>query len=365
MATKPLSSSRNALHGNLYGYFLPKGLVSFQIVQHGPPERPIFEIVNMETHVVPDAKNQYFFQYKPGAFTSEEIQVSFSEGGFLRRISSKVEDHTGDILMGAGDLGLKTIETVSGLGMKTRSAGQGKLVWSGTIDPFDEEDLRNLDRVLNALSPTLMLEVRVPDDMAHVETAPARQHVNGVFCKPIALVELILRQEFGHSMDRVQLPHPHAVHLIEIPQGKWVKTEFVLECNEFGYPAKVRIVKPSTAKAISDRVFGFLGNVLELPSKLIQLRITMGNAYTEELRRMNQQQAQLIELQKHQQASGERGFMDWISGVSSGQEAPERNQPKPSMPEGTNLDELMHKVNVLDEHYRVLRHRVNEQRDQG
>ena len=82
--------------------------------------------------------------------------------------------------------------------------------------------------------------------------------------------ELRLIQGEHVSVQLIRIPDPGNIHFIEIPQAPWVKTDFEVQFNEYGYPISIQLTKPSSALAFAEAPLKLLQSIIELPARLFQ-----------------------------------------------------------------------------------------------
>lgn len=232
-----------------------------------------YEIEVEESHM-PDPDQRFFFHYHQNAYTDDKIQVEFSKEGYLKRLSTTVEDKTGEIIEKVLSAGEEVVKAT------TFFRGEGaRVVYEATIDPFDAASLERVHRDLGALKIDYRLEM-VP--LRKREDTPAAYDASagsllGVFCRPQEPFEVIVKKGDMERRKLVMLHHPDLIHFIELPAVRFVSTSFVLECNESGYPVKMELTKPSQALAAIDLPLKVLRALIALPSKLFQFRINYNN----------------------------------------------------------------------------------------
>ena len=141
MARNILASLTSSKAGNLYGYVLPKAMVTVTIHQSGTS----YYLADSEIELVPDSAHQYFFRYTPSIFSSDVIHISFSEAGFLSGIRTSIDDQTGEFISRMIDLGSALTEIVSVPPTGTREVP----VFRQQIDPFDQAQMAEVNRQLN------------------------------------------------------------------------------------------------------------------------------------------------------------------------------------------------------------------------
>ncbi|MEM7655271.1 MAG: hypothetical protein AAF399_04015, partial [Bacteroidota bacterium] len=277
MARNILASVSGSANGNLYGYQLPKGLVPLTIIK----EKGIFRFEVGEVVIVPDPDQQYFFKYQPSPFTSDELNIQFSSEGFLSSLKIAVDDQTGEFISKVVDLGSAIASVVSGPGGGTRSVGQAdegpQEIFSGTIDPFDKSQMEGLNQLLARHGNELEMEARVLGKRQISASDTLGESVSGVYCRPLASCELGLTQGKARTVQVLRMPNPEVLHFVEIPQAPWVKTEVDIQFNELGYPLSIHILKPSSAVAMIQVPLDIIQAIIELPTKLFQFRINLGN----------------------------------------------------------------------------------------
>lgn len=290
MARNILASLSSPKAGNLYGYVLPKALVSISVHQAGES----FYLGESGIELVPDPEHQYYFRYNKSAFSSDEIHINFSEAGFLSSIRTSIDDQTGEFINKMVDLGSALTEIVSVPPSVTRDVPILQL----QLDPFDKGQLEEANRQLQRKQETLSLEVRVlgGQDRSRASKSDDR---SGIYCKPMATMELRLI----HDNDVIQsqflrVPDPNSIHFIEIPQAAWVRTDFEVQFTEFGYPTSINLKKPSSAVAFMEAPLKLLGAIIELPSRLFKFQINYGRAKEDAMANQVAMQESMLALQQ-------------------------------------------------------------------
>ncbi|MEM7367032.1 MAG: hypothetical protein AAF587_00455 [Bacteroidota bacterium] len=270
MARNILASLNSPKAGNLYGYVLPKALVSISLYQAGSS----YYLADAETELIPDPDHQYFFRYNPSIFSSDEIHITFNDSGFLSSIRTSIDDQTGEFVNKLVDLGSAITEIVSVPPSGTRDVPILQL----QVDPFDARQLAGVNHQLQRNNETLSLEFKVLGKSDPGEPTSSDNR-SGIYCKPMTTVELRLIQDGTLIQSQLlRVPDPHNIHFIEIPQAAWVRTDFEVQFTDYGYPTSINLTKPSSAMAFIGAPLKLVGAIIELPSRLFKFQINYGRA---------------------------------------------------------------------------------------
>lgn len=286
MARNLLSSLSASREGNLHGYCLPRGVVSLAV--YALRDTPGYRMEVGEVKLEPDPAHHYYFRYSPSPFTDDEIKLEFHPQGFLKRIYTAIDDQRDELLGKLVDIGAMVAQVAAGVpAIRTRQVAPGgeRLLFQGAFDPFDEDDLAEINAYLKQQGAEAKLKVERPKGYPSSErqgNAPTLNETNraGIYCKPMTTLRLIVEDAKSRSSATVRLPDSENLQLIEIPQATWVKTEFTMDCNEAGYPVSIHIKKPSTAMAAVELPLRILQAVIALPAQLVQLRVNWRSQQT-------------------------------------------------------------------------------------
>ncbi|MCI4667939.1 MAG: hypothetical protein MRZ79_07235 [Bacteroidia bacterium] len=280
-----LPSLRSPQQGNLYGYFLPKGLIHLSIkLQDKMEGKEVFLQIHKVKHV-PDPDHYYSFSYRPSGSSDDDIVVKYGPNGFLSEVHTQIDDQTdeiltslADILGTLGDSMAPTKLVTNGMKKsKTRSAN-AKELFEGFIDPFAKDDMEMLNQKIQAeLGSGATFEARILGNQESNGVKGDKSDVSGIFAKPRALVELGIFSVGGKETEIVEIPHPHILEFIEIPTASFVKTEFEMVFSAEGYPTSIQIKKPSSALALFKMPVSLLKAVFEIPASIFQFRVNINN----------------------------------------------------------------------------------------
>lgn len=370
MARNILTSLTSSKAGNLYGYVLPKALCTITIHQAGQG----YQLAEPEIELIPDPDHQYYFQYNPSIFSSDEIHINFSESGFLSSIRTSIDDQTGEFVAKLVDLGSALTEIISVPPTSTREVP----AFRQKFDPFDKDQLSAVNLQLKQLddSAPLSLEFKVLGQAARSQKN-LREDQSGIYCKPMAMGELTLVQGDVSQSHIIRIPDPNNIHFIEIPQAAWVKTDFEVQFNEYGYPTSIHLNKPSSAMAFVEAPLKVVGAILELPTRLFRFQLDLGRRKEQALgeqvamrESMNALQQRLIEMEEARQQ--ERGlFSNWFgsnkknqsSGSSNtgGQNTGGNSSNQGSNSGGGSFDpDIDNRVKKLQQDMQVMRKRMSK-----
>jgi hypothetical protein len=374
MAHVFLSSRVSAQDGNLHYYHLPKGMVKLSVMQRTSGNQVSYKLQAPEVSIVPDPAHRYYFQYQPGFFSHDVINLGFSPEGFLKSVHTTIEDQRGDVVRKVIELGSAAAEAVvAGGASRTRGLqaeeGAEILVFEGTYDVLDHEILSSINADLANLpgKPQLSVEGKQAerpgiDPSAHQKRGP------GVFCKSRSPYTLTLNSGPYKDTHQLSLPDPDTVHYISIPNPGWVKTNFHLEFDEQGFPLSIAIDKPSSGLAILSLPLDLLKAIIELPAKLFQLRINLNNErstalasdlqYQQQLKTNLEEQAAMKQQIKNLQAT--RSF-DGVTGSMPANGGGNGQSPSADAPPS---EEVTRMIKKLEQDLDVMRRRFNQMQGQ-
>ncbi|MEM6766305.1 MAG: hypothetical protein AAF824_05395 [Bacteroidota bacterium] len=274
MSTQPLTSTANPIQGNLHYYYLPKGIIHLEIITSAEGVS-----VASKLELIADPDHRYFLKYSGNAFSSDTIDIEFTENGFLRKVGTTIEDQTVKI----AEKVITLAETAAqlGAGPTTRSLGPDKQpvkVFSGPIDPFDEEEMTAVNKVLGEHGFKVALESLGKKKEAEERVdAQKVQGRFGIFCRPKETFKWVVSVGDESQTELMTLPNGKMLHFIEIPNASFVKNSFEISCDDFGYPVKIHLEKPSQALAIIEVPIKILQAIISIPSKLFSFRINYNN----------------------------------------------------------------------------------------
>lgn len=321
MARNIFGSTRVASQGNLYHYYLPKGIINLQI-SHSSQGFEI-EMASPSVDLIPDPDQNYFLKYSPNAFTNDHIQVSFSPQGFLKHIKTSIDDQTGAFISKVIDLGA-SIAQIAVAPMGTRSVDT-VILHTGPLDPFNPEEVKLLEDKMKAVDEEATFNIK---EIGTGNTDTSSQFPNdtdtgfGIYYRPMSTFALTLSGKRGVNRTLIRLPHPEKVHFIGIPIASWVKTDFEIQFEEGGYPQNIQISKPSSALAMIQVPLDLVSAILRLPGELFKFRIDLSSSKQEALQREYQLREQMhsleqmqnqYRLEQAQETGGQtaRGIFDW------------------------------------------------------
>lgn len=365
MARNIFGSTKVASQGNLYHYYLPKGIVNLQIT-HSPTGFSV-ELASPSVDLLPDPDHNYFLRYTPNAFTHDEIQVSFSPQGFLKHVKTSIEDQRGEFISKVTDLA-SSIAQVAVAPVSTRSVDT-IILHSGPFDPFNEAEVKELQAKMKEVDKSSSFEIKElgAAEQGSQDGGQSAEGGLGIYYRPLSTFSMTLNGSKGNSRTLLRLPHPQRVHFIEIPIASWVKTEFEIQFEEGGYPSNIHISKPSTALAMIQVPINIVAAILRLPGELFKFRIDLNSAKQNSLIREQELREQMVELEKRQDqfaaaqrveaGTASRGLFDWVfrkkesPAPAPGGAAPSGNVSLPS-----DLDDQLKK---MKQDIDVIRRRVN------
>lgn len=312
--------------------------------------------------MVPDPLHHYFFRYQPSAFTNDQLTLEFSPEGFLRRVSTVIEDQTGEFIKRIGELG-STLATSLGTTRELAPA-EVKDLFNGQIDPFDEKVMEAINKGLQQQVGGMTLSARMLGVEVSATEGP-QSNASGIYYKPLGTCELTLSYDGGSTSTTARIPHPHLLGFITIPQGAWVKNTFEVTFDETGMPATINLQKPSTALAAVEVPINILKAIIAIPTQLIQLRVNLQNtrqqALTDQLaadKKMAEIESELDTYRKEQQATNAAKVRGGIPGAHSGTDT--RSLEDASQGDATvNNGELEERLKTLEQDLLVLRRRMN------
>ncbi|MEO1450014.1 MAG: hypothetical protein AAFV07_10835 [Bacteroidota bacterium] len=289
MAKKFLVSAKAPKAGNLQYYYLPKGRFPLKIMYDGVGN---FIMEAGEVELIPDPAHQYFLRYQGGISTNDDILVTVSENGFLQQVTTKIEDQTGAILDKLVELGTTVAQVATGGIFKTKSMEPG-IVFDGVLDPFDEIQMAQINAALEPLNASISATM-----MEHGKGVVAEEvsEQSGFYIRPMGTCEVKIEGGDYACILRINIPNAEATQFMEIPYAPFVKTEFDVTFNSFGYPLKVNIKKPSSLLAFMDAPIKALKAVLTIPSQIFQFRVNMDNSRLAKLEHDLAYQQQYSEL---------------------------------------------------------------------
>ncbi|TAE48153.1 MAG: hypothetical protein EAZ89_15805 [Bacteroidetes bacterium] len=386
MAKNMLVSTPTPSSGTLHCYHLPKGMVSIKIARQGGSvafEQPTAELV-------PDPEHVYYLKYTASPFSSDTLDVAFSEKGFLQSLKTVIKDETGAFLGKIVELGSAVAEVAIAPGVRTRDidgmAAVPVLLFSGVINPFDSKALERVNKALAANSPDMSLIFSVEEQSSNISSQMSRNDAalrSGVFCKPMGTYDFVLSSGENELFRyELRLPHKSEVHFIEIPLEPWVQTEFDINFDASGYPSSIRLVKPSTAMAMIELPLQIIRAIIELPAKLFQFRINLDSSRADALEKQyaleQRFQAHAENVNKRLEAvttavvegdpslaseeEGTRGLFDIFKKAPKSTTAANRPAQSGAPVDNEALVQAQQDIKKLQQDILVLRRRLNEEK---
>ena len=273
MATHPLTSTANPIQGNFLYYYLPKGIIHLEIITSSEGVA-----VSSKLEMVADPDHRYFLKYSGNAFSSDAIDIEFTENGFLRKVGTTIEDQTVKV----AEKVIELAETAAqlGAGPTTRSLGPEKQpvkVFSGPVDPFDEEEMASVNKILGEHGFKVALEPLGKKKREEGVDAEKTQGRFGIFCRPKETFKWVVSVGDESQVELLTMPNGNMLHFIEIPNASFAKNSFEISFDDFGYPVKIHLEKPSQALAIIEVPIKILQSIISIPSKLFSFRVNYNN----------------------------------------------------------------------------------------
>ena len=142
--------------------------------------------------------------------------------------------------------------------------------------------------------------------------------------------------------------------LLKFLVREWFKTEFQIKFNGLGYPTFINIKKPSTALAIIQLPLTIIRSIIELPTKLIQLRVNMDSSKANEI----QSQINLRKIQEQYEALDKKAAGIATGGNVAGVIPPNQNTRSID----SSLETDSKKMSDLEESVENLRGELNATR---
>lgn len=306
-----LLSTTDKRAGSIGCYYLPKGLLKLDIQWTMDEMGRRSLAFSADVIPVPDPAFRYYLSYTPSWLSSDEINVTYTEEGFLANITTTQTDETlnvistviqsiGSVLTGAPAAGTRDIST-------DQAPPPSPIIFKGYIDPLDSLKVELLNQVLAkhnlffAVSP-------VSGDIGSVDKIDVESSGSGVFYRPFETYQIAI----GSTDARVpmseeylvSLPSATAVHLAKIPLAPFVSNSFNMDFK-LGVPQSVKITKPSSAAAAVRVPFDIIQALVALPSQLFQFRINWQRdqainteSYADALMNAKQSEKKLADLEK-------------------------------------------------------------------
>ncbi len=275
MPNKILTSTLSVQEGNLHYYHLPKGLLQIELIQLADGN----QIIDSKVITIPDPKHRYYLTYHANAFSSDVLDIEFTQKGFLKSIKTKIKDESLQIAQEVANSVKEGVGVVAGVGY--RGLEGRKTLFAATFDPFDELALKrtnyNLERHGYQLDIQSIGYISDPESESGDKFPIPSPKKIGVYCRPVETFELILKSGELEQRDLITLPHPHLVHFIEIPNARFVQNTFVMNFDENGYPNSIHLEKPSQALALVKVPVNILKAILEIPAKIFSFRFNYDN----------------------------------------------------------------------------------------
>lgn len=306
MPASILSSSLRPGQGNLPAYNLPKGLLKLSLWQNPNfqnPEVPIFEL-RQELKIIPDPDHRYYLRYtNPGNY-SDTLSVNVSAEGYLTSIDATSEDATPEIVQNLLDM-IKQAAIPSLPPSGSRSA-DGALtmpveIFQATFDPFDAEELTEVNNAIRALVGEFSLNVKVLGKNGTEKHQPGSD-IEGIACRPMCTAELRFNMRGAQRSQLIEnFPHPHVVQVIALPRAPFVKSTVKLAFTPLGYPISVQLDHPSWVAAATRLPGRILSGIISLPAQLVQLKLNYSSErlqQKEESARLHNRHDELLEAIK-------------------------------------------------------------------
>ncbi|MCI4669063.1 MAG: DUF5675 family protein [Bacteroidia bacterium] len=269
-----LYSTERPTAGNLHYYHLPKGWVQLELVKQTVLNKETLK-VKLKEKILADPSVNYYLQYKPTFSSADKINLSFSNSGFLKSISTEKEYPTWEELI--NQQGAFKNQKVKSVGETNPQLGfvQEEVLWETLFDPFDAEALKSVNEVLQSHDDSLEISI---DDLGQGESMDYSQGASqelkpGIFCRPRVPVHAIVRTPKGKEKQLLSLPHEGRTHFIEVPASRMVHSKLKIDFDELGFPQEINVEKGSFALALFQTPLRILRSIASIITEIFQLRI--------------------------------------------------------------------------------------------
>ncbi|RMG16115.1 MAG: hypothetical protein D6730_25525 [Bacteroidetes bacterium] len=307
MPKSPFVSTTHAQGGTLHCYHLPRGMLLLRVYEQLVDESKRYQL-EARSHIIPDPSHRYYLRHRKPLLSHDELKLRFSPQGFLQYLSRNIPERgtKSDELFGlaaapaaAPGAGMPALAT------HTRSlAAVATPVYEVTFDPFDAAALQRVNKELSAIDPALNLHIPEGPTVAvpqlPTESDPQLgQLYPGILCRMQQALEVQLATPAGTQVQLVQLPHPHGIHLIEMPKLSGPSDHFSIEFDEWGYPTHIEIEQLNTVEQLLRLPIRLLKALMEIPAKIFQVRI---DARTDKIALIESEMKLAEALQQKEQA---------------------------------------------------------------
>lgn len=139
-------------------------------------------IENITSESVADTEHPLILRYKSNAFFTDKICASATDQGLLTRVQAATKDETGNVILQIA----KLFGRIAGPDVFTAldETDIAKLRFSRTIDPFNEQDYRDLITAIENRFPELRgrYEFEMAEDPAFTRLPPLLECPSGAVC---------------------------------------------------------------------------------------------------------------------------------------------------------------------------------------
>ena len=367
----PLSQVQSGSAPNGVWYTLPRSIVDLRLTVIPGAAKFGLEVGNPRS--IADPTHRYLLQYRPLPHYNDTIDIDVSPRGMLKKVTSRTKDETKQIILNIA----KAFGAIGG-GFEAGAAGGASTLHTLTIDPTDEDEVRNAVTLLNRTlkkfaesrsNPTGGCDPKQGQpryfDPATRELCLAYQRLatrkrpvldlkfiaaNSIEGGEIHAVSLVggppadcsggicyrppVPYFYKAAIDGVattglmMLPNRSPVVVIDVRRGFFIEKIQNMQFDDDGFLQQFDVDKPSEIEALSllpVEIIGAISEGLQLRIKVTQAQIT-----AEKTERMLVEQQAAIERQRAQYDEAER-----LARANQGAVATPNTTPSPSLQAAT------------------------------
>lgn len=262
-------------------YVLPEGLLKMKFSRNDKGELTS-EFVGLEYR--PDAEHQYFLEYDHSRFAKDEITIEITSEGYLKSITAKSKDESGEFIKKVVELATEVGKAVVGV-----KGGQKlpEFSYEVAFDPTDEDEVKELVKTLDSYG----VEVWSADyEQLGKFSAPATASSPGATCnggacyrqaQPFTFTIVYsdkptLKNKSPTPTEKsvlLNLPNKSPVLSIALNRYSFVESNTKVTFND-GMLTKVELTKPSEAVGFMEIPIEMAKSVVSIPSALLDFKVT-------------------------------------------------------------------------------------------
>jgi len=319
-----MAESGGQCEDSVGSYVLPKVHLTLDLMSNTPgaDQRTEYTLADTATFIG-DRSHVYCLDYLPNAFSRDAIRVDRNKEHLLTRVYSRNEDTARTVIPKVSEAVADLIAS-RGRNQVTQDGGTTALLRRFEIDPFDKHRLAAVNDELMRYGYCVYVDpvddALVPEWMAHMcpaegaidlkthhqsKTAQAAHWLEpqpthkipvdrlGVFYKPVIAHSLVIMKRddptlptepwYVRERKTVRWPNRAPAFVLEIERALFNtrKTNVILKD---GVITSVELDRDSAAEAVSEVIVEVVGDVVDIPARIISIAASRSRAQAELIR---------------------------------------------------------------------------------